>query len=68
LPFVEFQRLFIGAGRGAGIGPRQHGNAHDVRMRDRGDCGFGDPPRYNVQMFFGSEQVSQTLDRLCCCY
>ena len=41
---IEFQRLLIGARRGAGIWPRQHSDADDVRVRDRGECGVGDPP------------------------
>jgi hypothetical protein len=65
---VEFERLVVGVGRSARIGPRQHGDADDVRVRDRGDSRTGDSRRNDLQWFFGSEDVSQTFDRFCCRY
>jgi hypothetical protein len=60
---IEFQRLLMGGGRGTGIRPRQHGDADGVRIRDRGDCGLGDPRHYIVQGLFGGEEISKSLDR-----
>ena len=61
---IEFQRPLMCGGRGAGIRPRQHGDADSVRIRDRGDCGLGHPRRYIVQGLFGGEEISKSLDRL----